>query len=300
MKPLFTGTGTALITPFKNGEIDWDALDNLVESQIAGGVSALIAAGTTGEPSTMTWDEHIEVIRFVAERAKDRACVIAGTGSNCTREVIHAANVVKDFGVAAQLVVTPYYNKSTQEGLVAHYTEIAEKTSLPIVVYNVPSRTGVNIQPATLEKICRLPECKDDTDMLAAIKRGLELGYTDFRIYAATGGRFDHTLANIQCLLYLKNHGAVGYLVDGTGMVLVLQNEAVHFRKELEGTMSLFAMTKEAKGVNIRGMKYSLENAVITNDFPIGISNEFLGEEAEVSVEDGELVCMIRYYEDEV
>ena len=128
MKPLFTGTGTALITPFKNGEIDWDALDNLVESQIAGGVSALIAAGTTGEPSTMTWDEHIEVIRFVAERAKDRACVIAGTGSNCTREVIHAANVVKDFGVAAQLVVTPYYNKSTQEGLVAHYTEIAEKT----------------------------------------------------------------------------------------------------------------------------------------------------------------------------
>ena len=83
-------------------------------------------------------------------------------------------------------------------------------------------------------------------------------------------------------------------------MVLVLQNEAVSFRKELEGTMSLFALTKEAKGVNIRGMKYPLENAVITNDFPIGISNEFLGEEAEVSVEDGELVCMIRYYEDEV
>lgn len=92
----------------------------------------------------------------------------------------------------------------------------------------------------------------------------------------------------------------MGYLVDGTGMVLVLQNESVHFRKELEGTMSLFALTKEAKGVNIRGMKYPLENAVITNDFPIGISNEFLGEEAEVSVEDGELVCMIRYYEDEV
>ena len=81
------------------------------------------------------------------------------------------------------------------------------------------------LQQTVPEKICRLPECKDDTDMLAAIKRGLELGYTDFRIYAATGGRFDHTLANIQCLLYLKNHGAVGYLVDGTGMVLVLQNE---------------------------------------------------------------------------
>lgn len=145
------------------------------------------------------------------------------------------------------------------------------------------------------EKICQLPVCKDDTDMLAAIKKGLELGYTDFRIYAATGGRFDHTLANIQCLLYLKNHGAVGYLVDGMGMVLVLQNESVRFRKELEGTMSLFALTGEAKGVNIRGMKYPLENAVITNDFPIGISNEFIGEAAEVSVEDGELVCMISY-----
>ena len=149
------------------------------------------------------------------------------------------------------------------------------------------------------EKICQLPVCKDDTDMLAAIKKGLELGYTDFRIYAATGGRFDHTLANIQCLLYLKNRGAVGYLVDGTGMVLVLQNESVYFRKELEGTMSIFALTGEAKGVNIRGMKYPLENAVIRNDFPIGISNEFIGEEAEVSVEDGELVCMISYCMDE-
>lgn len=151
------------------------------------------------------------------------------------------------------------------------------------------------LQQTVPEKICRLPECKDDTDMLAAIKRGIELGYKDFRIYAATGGRFDHTLANIQCLLYLKNHGAVGYLVDGTGMILVVQNEAVHFRKELEGTLSLFALTKEARGVTIRGMKYPMENGVITNDFPIGISNEFQGKEAEVSVEDGELVCMIQY-----
>ena len=157
MKPLFTGTGTALITPFKNGEIDWDALDNLVESQIAGGVSALIAAGTTGEPSTMTWDEHIEVIRFVAERAKDRACVIAGTGSNCTREVIHAANVVKDFGVAAQLVVTPYYNKTSQAGLVAHFTAMAEAGGIPVIVYNVPSRTGLNIAPETALELSKHP-----------------------------------------------------------------------------------------------------------------------------------------------
>ena len=151
------------------------------------------------------------------------------------------------------------------------------------------------LQKMMPERILQLPPEKDDTDMLAALKRGLALGYTDFRIYAATGGRFDHTLANIQCLLYLKNRGAVGYLVDGTGMILVLQNEAVHFQESLEGTMSLFALTREAKGVCIRGMKYPLENAVITNDFPIGISNEFIGETAEVSVEEGELVCMISY-----
>lgn len=158
MKPLFTGTGTALVTPFKQGEVDWDALAELIEQQIAGGVSALIAAGTTGEPSTMTQTERVALIRFVAERVNGRACVIAGTGSNCTRSVVENANLIREFGVDAQLVVTPYYNKTTQEGLVAHYTEIANKTTLPIVVYNVPSRTGLNILPETLAKICRLEQ----------------------------------------------------------------------------------------------------------------------------------------------
>lgn len=143
--------------------------------------------------------------------------------------------------------------------------------------------------------VMELPVEKDDTDMLAALKYGLELGYTDFRIYAGTGGRFDHTLANIQCLLYLKNQGATGYLVDGTGMILVIQNEAVHFRKELEGYLSLFSLGKEAKGVTIRGLKYPLEDYTLTNDYPIGISNEFIGEESSIQVEEGELVCMIQY-----
>lgn len=143
--------------------------------------------------------------------------------------------------------------------------------------------------------VMELPAEKDDTDMLAALKYGLELGYQDFRIYAGTGGRFDHTLANIQCLLYLKNHGATGYLVDGTGMILVIQNEAVHFQKSLEGYLSLFSLGKEAKGVTIRGMKYTLEGYTLTNDYPIGISNEFIGEESTIEVEDGELVCMIQY-----
>lgn len=145
------------------------------------------------------------------------------------------------------------------------------------------------------EKVVRLKPEKDDTDMLFAIKYALERGYREFRIYAATGGRFDHTLANIQCLLYLKNHDAVGYLMDGNGMILALQNESVAFRENMEGYVSLFSLGKKAEGVTIKGLKYELENATITNDFPIGISNEFIGKKAEVSVENGELVCMISY-----
>ena len=153
-KPLFTGVGTALVTPFKNGKIDYEALDRLVEDQIANGVSALIAAGTTGEPATMDWDEHLAVIRRVVEKANHRVPVIAGTGSNATSEAVYAAKHSAEFGADAQLVVTPYYNKTSQAGLVAHFNAIADAATLPVIVYNVPSRTGLNIGPEALAKIC--------------------------------------------------------------------------------------------------------------------------------------------------
>ena len=153
-KPLFTGVGTALVTPFKNGKIDYEALDRLVEDQIANGVSALIAAGTTGEPATMDWDEHLAVIRRVVEKADHRVPVIAGTGSNATSEAVYAAKHSAEFGADAQLVVTPYYNKTSQAGLVAHFNAIADAATLPVIVYNVPSRTGLNIGPEALAKIC--------------------------------------------------------------------------------------------------------------------------------------------------
>ncbi|MBP5282754.1 MAG: thiamine diphosphokinase [Lachnospiraceae bacterium] len=151
------------------------------------------------------------------------------------------------------------------------------------------------IESAFPERVIRLKPEKDDTDMLYALKYALELGYRDFRLYAATGGRFDHTLANIQCLLYLKNHGATGYLMDGNGMIMIIKDETVRFRKDMEGTLSLFSLREATKGVTIEGMKYELSDAVITNDFPIGISNEFVGKEASITVEDGELACMILY-----
>lgn len=145
------------------------------------------------------------------------------------------------------------------------------------------------------DRVLRLPREKDDTDTMAALKEGMRRGYTDFRIYAGTGGRMDHTLANIQCLIYLKNRGAVGYLVDGGGMMFIIQNETVHFQKSLTGCLSLFSLVEESRGVTIEGMKYPLDRAVVRNDFPIGISNEFVGEAASIAVEDGTLVCMIAY-----
>lgn len=171
---IFTGCGTALITPFKNDEIDWPALDNLVESQIEAGIDALIAAGTTGEPATMTWEEHLSVIRRVVDVAHGRVPVIAGTGSNCTREAVEAARMSKEFGADAQLVVTPYYNKTSQEGLVAHYHAIADAATLPVIVYNVPARTGINMGPEALAAICRHPNIVGVKEASSDVGQSLE------------------------------------------------------------------------------------------------------------------------------
>ena len=153
----------------------------------------------------------------------------------------------------------------------------------------------LNMKEQIPDRVVVLKSEKDDTDMLAALKLGLEKGYDYFLLYGATGGRLEHTLANIQCLLFLKNHGAVGYLMDGSGMIFVMRNEEVKLRANLEGYFSLFCLGKEAKGVTIKGLKYELEDYTMTNAFPIGVSNEFIGKEATVSVRDGELVGIVNY-----
>lgn len=143
------GTSTALITPFTNDEIDFEALEKLLEYQIGGGVSSLVVLGTTGEPCTMSKEEKISVVRFVVDFVKGRLPIIVGAGANSTYETIENAKLFSDLGADGFLMVTPYYNKCTQAGLVAHFTKVAEKISLPIILYNVPSRTGVNMLPET-------------------------------------------------------------------------------------------------------------------------------------------------------
>ena len=153
-EPLFRGSATALITPMRDGKVDVAALNRLVYMQIAGGTSALVSCGTTGEPSTLSAEERELVVRETVAAARGQIPVICGTGSNNTQAVIENEKRFRDLGCAAQLVVTPYYNKTTQEGLYAHFMHIAENIELPIIVYNVPGRTNLDIAPETLSRLC--------------------------------------------------------------------------------------------------------------------------------------------------
>lgn len=147
---IFKGAGVAIVTPMKeNGDVDFDKLGELIEEQIANKTDAVIICGTTGESSTLTEKEHLETIKYAIDKVAKRIPVIAGTGSNCTRTAIEMSVEAEAMGADALLLVTPYYNKATQKGLIRHYTAIANSVSIPIILYNVPSRTGCNIQPQT-------------------------------------------------------------------------------------------------------------------------------------------------------
>lgn len=153
---IFTGSGVALVTPFKeDGAVDYEGLKALVEFHIANKTDAIVVCGTTGEASTMTEEEHMEVIRKCCEYVNKRIPVVAGTGSNCTQTAIKLSKEAEAVGADGLLVVTPYYNKATQAGLIKHYTMIANAVNIPIIMYNVPSRTGCNIQPATAAELAK-------------------------------------------------------------------------------------------------------------------------------------------------
>jgi 4-hydroxy-tetrahydrodipicolinate synthase len=152
---IFTGAGTALVTPFSDSGIDFAAFETLIEYQIENGIDALIVCGTTGEPSTMTREEKLSAIEFVVKQAAGRVPVIAGTGTNNTASSIEGSMEACDLGVNGLLLVTPYYNKCSDAGLIKHFLSIADASNVPIIVYNVPSRTGMNISPAVMKEISR-------------------------------------------------------------------------------------------------------------------------------------------------
>lgn len=182
---MFRGAFTALVTPFLDGRVDDAALVQLVEAQIAGGIHGLVPCGTTGESPCLSYAEHIHVIEVVMRATAGRVPVLAGAGSNCTREAIELSRACKELGVAGTLQITPYYNKPTQEGLVAHFTEIADAVGLPLVAYNVPGRTGVDLLPETLAKLAKHPlvvGVKEATGDMTRASRIRELCGPDFAL----------------------------------------------------------------------------------------------------------------------
>ena len=187
--PIFKGAAVALVTPMKaNGEVDFEKLNELIEFQIKNGTDAIVACGTTGEASTLSHEEHIKVIKETVKTVNKRVPVIAGTGSNSTETAIYLSKKAEEAGADALLLVTPYYNKATQKGLVEHFVKTAEAVKIPVILYNVPSRTGCNILPATVKTIhekaknvVAIKEASGDISQVAMLASIMD---DDFSIYS--------------------------------------------------------------------------------------------------------------------
>ena len=212
---IFKGCGTAIITPFNKNGVNFEEFKKLIEFQIENKVDAIIVCGTTGESSTMTLEEKKQTIRFAVDTVNNRIPVIAGTGGNCTSSVIELTKYAESIGVDGALIVTPYYNKTTQEGLLCHYSTIAKQTRLPIILYNVPSRTGVNILPQTCKKLSEIENIvaiKEASGNLSQIAEIANLCEDNLHIYSGNDDQITSILA-----------------VGGIGVISVLSNIAPRF-----------------------------------------------------------------------
>ena len=184
---MFSGSMTAIITPFRDGRVDGEALERLVEFQVQNGTSAIVPCGSTGESSTLSHAEHAEVVRLVVKLARGRIPVIAGTGSNCTSEAIALTRAAQEAGAAAALLISPYYNKPTQEGIYQHYKSIAEATRFPLIVYNIPGRTASKIEATTIARLAELEEIvglKDATGSLDETQEAIRLCGDKIEVYS--------------------------------------------------------------------------------------------------------------------
>lgn len=206
--PIFEGSCVALITPFTDDGVDYGKLEELIEWHIKEGTDAILICGTTGEASTMPDEEHKEVIKFAVRKAAGRIHIMAGTGSNDTRHAIELSKYAESVGVDSVLTVTPYYNKTTQEGLYRHFKAIAESVKIPVVLYNVPSRTNLNINPETLKRLSEIPnivavkECN-----LSQVAKTRYLCGDDLVIYSGEDG-------NVVPLLALGGKGVISVLAN--------------------------------------------------------------------------------------
>jgi len=240
-KTVFTGSGTALITPFKDGggEVDFNFFETLCEFQIQNHTDALIIAGTTGESPVLSKDEKNSLFELAVKTADGKIPVIAGTGSNNTQEAVKKSNEAEKKGVNALLVVTPYYNKCTQEGLIKHYYYIADRVSVPLIIYNVPSRTGVNIQPETYKALSEhknIAAVKEANGNLSSIAETLSLCGDELDVYS---GNDDQTVA-------INSLGGKGVISVAANIIpLDMHKMAINGESSAELQLLYFYLIKE-------------------------------------------------------
>ena len=262
---IFKGAGVAIVTPMKdNGEVNYEVLSELIEEQIAGGTDAIIICGTTGESATLSEEEHSDVIRYTIEKVAGRIPVIAGTGSNCTATALKLSTQAEKDGADALLLVTPYYNKATQNGLIAHYTTIANAVNLPIILYNVPSRTGCNLLPETIaylaknvKNIVAVKEASGNISQIAKVKL---LAGDDIDLYS---GNDDQVIPILS--------------LGGIGVISVLSNVAP---RETHDMVMEYLNGNREKALEIQLKALPLVDALFSevNPIPVKKALKFMGK----------------------
>ena len=264
-KTIFTGAAVALVTPFlEDGTVNYKKLEELIEYQIANSTDAIVACGTTGEASTLTDDEHKEVIRFTVEKVAGRIPVIAGTGSNDTAYSLELSQFAKEVGADAHLQVTPYYNKTTQKGLIKHFEYVADRVDLPMILYNVPGRTGMNILPETYGELCKHPNivaAKEANGDVAALVKTMDICGDELDIYSGDDG----------LIVPMMSLGA-------KGVISVLSNIRP---KETHEICQLFMDGKIAESAKMQKAYNNLINALFieTNPIPVKTALNVMGFE---------------------
>ncbi len=259
---MFKGAITALVTPFKDNKVDEAALRRLIEFQIENGINGLVPCGTTGESATLSYDEHDRVIELTIETARKRLPVIAGTGSNSTAETIMLTKHAEKAGADAALLITPYYNKPTQQGLYEHYKRVAEAVSLPIILYNVPGRTSVNMLPETVGKLSEIKNIvgiKEASGDLKQVSDVIEFSRKDFCVLSGD----DFTTLPLLC-------------VGGQGVISVTSNIAPRAVSDMVNGF-LSGRTEEAKKLHFRLQPLNRSMFIETNPVPVKTALSMMG-----------------------
>ena len=253
---IFTGAGVAIVTPFnEDGSINYDRLDELIEFHCAHKTDSIVICGTTGESATMTEEEHMQCVKFTIDRVNKRVPVIAGTGSNCTRTAIDMSKEASEYGADGLLLVTPYYNKATQNGLIGHFSAVAKEVTAPIIMYSVASRTGCNIEPATVARLVK------DVDNIVGIKEASGNISQVAKIMNLTDGNVDLYSGNDDQIVPVLSLG-------GKGVISVLSNVAP---KETHDIVAFYNEGKVKESCDLQLKALPLIHALFSEVNPIPV-----------------------------